>query len=75
MTTGTKTIEKEIIEYTFSFAVLTHRDVKDMTIRHGGKVSCIVSGCVNTTHSLSKADLLVPCESKAQRFGPYTRSS
>lgn len=37
MTTGTKTIEKEIIEYTFSFAVLTHRDVKDMTIRHGGK--------------------------------------
>lgn len=45
MTTGTKTIVKEIVEYTFSFAVLTHRDVKDMKIRHGGKVSCIVSGC------------------------------
>lgn len=77
MTTGTKTIVKEIIhvEYTFSFAAFTCRDVKDTKIRHGGKVSCIVSGCVNTTHSLSKADLLVPCESEAQRFCPYTKSS
>lgn len=76
MTTGTKTIVKEIIHvgYTFSFAAFTCRDVKDTKIRHGGKVSCIVSGCVNTTHSLSKADL-VPCESEAQRFCPYTKSS